>query len=71
MFLYGCSSMQSWWPMDQEYDEDPSIFTVSLNSQIMLFIHYIAMLILRPIIKKHNILPLATRGSIKWKSSVF
>jgi len=27
MFLYGCSSMQSWWPMDQEYDEDPSIFT--------------------------------------------
>ena len=23
--------MQSWWPMDQEYDEDPSIFTVSIK----------------------------------------
>ena len=33
MFLYGCSSMQSWWPMDQEYDEDPSIFTVSIKMQ--------------------------------------
>ena len=27
MFLYGCSSAQSWWQVDQEFDEDPSVFT--------------------------------------------
>ena len=27
MFVYGCSSGQSWWQMDQEFDEDPSVFT--------------------------------------------
>ena len=30
MFLYGCSSMQSWWPMDQEFDEDPAVFLVNI-----------------------------------------
>ena len=27
MFVYGCSSGQSWWQMDHEFDEDPSVFT--------------------------------------------
>lgn len=26
VFLYGCSSLQSWWPPDHEYDDDPLIY---------------------------------------------
>ena len=31
VFLYGCSSAQSWWQLDHEFEEDPSHFTVTLE----------------------------------------
>ena len=40
MFLYGCSSMQSWWPMDQEFDEDPAVFLVNVIFGIYLLYDY-------------------------------
>ena len=41
MFLYGCSSMQSWWPMDQEFDEDPAVFLVNIifGTDLLNFTH--------------------------------
>ena len=28
VFLYGCSSLQSWWPPDLEFIDDPMVYKV-------------------------------------------
>ena len=61
MFLYGCSSMQSWWPMDQEFDEDPAVFLVNIVFGIDLL-----KITCRPIITFDYNTFIATRGYITW-----
>ena len=29
VFLYGCSSLQSWWPPDLEFIDDPMVYKVN------------------------------------------
>ena len=36
VFLYGCSSLQSWWPPDLEFVDDPLVYKVSLKACICL-----------------------------------
>ena len=36
VFLYGCSSLQSWWPPDLEFVDDPLVYKVSLKACIPL-----------------------------------
>ena len=34
VFLYGCSSTQSWWPPDAEFYDEPHIYKVSVQNSV-------------------------------------